>query len=113
MAVFYKWIKGCEPSATLDSKQWSYLTWGKGASDATNASSTTTEMMPNIKISSKVQYDVASQIDLGYILTSKMPTPLIQSDWRINKSVWFVDQTITTEDMTDSYFTYSSALPLL
>lgn len=117
MAVFYKWIKGCEPGASLTDKQWTYLKWGSGNSGV--------NQMPRL-YSNSGKNDDTQGTDLGYLLTSNMPTPLIQKDFRFNHTVCFTPTGFTAEDQEkipdgvnntwlqqqDSYFDIYSSTPI-
>ena len=89
MAVYYKWIKGCHSGATLTNGLWTYLTWGSGTSGI--------EQMPQLKANTGKNDDTQNQ-DFGYFLTSKMPAPLIQTDFRFNQTIYFIEQGYTTEN---------------
>ena len=77
MAVYYKWIKGCQQGATLDEGQWSYITWGK-------TKSTETDVMPQLAISSGRD---GVKTNFGYFLTSDMPTPEIKNNWNFKSGI--------------------------
>lgn len=101
MAVFYKWLKGCESGASLDVGQWSYISWGgktgstsgveNVASDINITPETwTTDIMPTLQVS--IGRKEESQLnDVGYFLTNKMPTPWFESDFVENKILYFTD----------------------
>lgn len=101
MAVFYKWLKGCESGASLDVGQWSYIAWGgktgsisgveNVASDTNITPGTwTTEIMPTLQVS--IGRKEESQLsDVGYFLTNKMPTPWFESDFVEKKTLYFVN----------------------
>ena len=101
MAVFYKWLKGCESGASLDVGQWSYITWGgktgstsgveNVASDTDTTPGTwTTEIMPTLQVSIG-RKEESKLNDVGYFLTNKMPTPWFESDFVENKILYFTD----------------------
>ena len=83
MAVFYKWIKGCEPGADLGSKQWTYLYWGNTATGATAL-----DKQPCLKINTG-KNDSTQTTDLGHILTTKMADPTLYSRFNIKSRLWF------------------------
>lgn len=112
MAVFYKWIKGCQPSAKLENTEsktdaglWTYLEWGNSNNsstpgDADSISSTKTYMMPHLKVRLGKNDDLSSTDvkDLGYILTNKMPAPLIQTNFRFNSELHLINSNYRKED---------------
>lgn len=81
MAVYYKWIKGCAPGATLNSEQWSYITWGTGGENNINA-------LPTLRIT-KGRQDIATETDinLGYFLTNAMASPTISNRWNFKAGI--------------------------
>lgn len=78
MAVYYKWIKGCETGSALDKGLWTYLQWGSGevGSSVTN--------LPHI-YTSKGKQDKPTN-DLGYILTNKAEDISLESNWKFNNN---------------------------
>lgn len=89
MAVYYKWIKGCETGSSLDSGLWTYLKWGR-------TTELTTDALPRIYTSTGKENDPTN--DLGYILTNAAANISIESDWKFNNnhSLSF-NENITTE----------------
>lgn len=81
MAVYYKWIKGCAPGATLDSGQWSYITWGADTGEQNN-----TNALPTLRIT-KGRNDTAAETDLGYFLTNKVASPTILNRWNFKTGI--------------------------
>lgn len=81
MAVYYKWIKGCAPGATLTSEQWSYITWGTGGENNIDA-------LPTLRIT-KGRQDIATETDinLGYFLTNAMASPTISNRWNFKAGI--------------------------
>lgn len=82
MAVYYKWIKGCESGAGLDKGSWTYIKWGT-AKDKTTAD-LTKEVMPTIFVNSNGKNDTEHSFNLGHILSEKTPTPTITNLWKFN-----------------------------
>ena len=81
MAVFYKWIKGCEIGASFDAKQWSYLKWGEGfEKDENGNNKLSLSVMPTLGLSYGKK-DNQQDADLGYILTSNIPPVNIANKW--------------------------------
>lgn len=111
MAVFYKWIKGCQPSAKLENTKdktdaglWTYLEWGNSNNsntpgDADSISSTRTYMMPHLKVRLGKDDDLSGEDvqDLGYILTNKMPRPLLNMDMVMNHALYLTDISFSGE----------------
>ena len=89
MAVYYKWIKGCETGSSLDSGLWTYLKWGR-------TTELTTDALPRIYTSTGKENDPTN--DLGYILTNAAANISIESNWKFNNnhSLSF-NENITTE----------------
>ena len=77
MAVYYKWIKGCETGSSLDSGLWTYLKWGR-------TTELTTDALPRIYTSTGKENDPTN--DLGYILTNAAANISIESDWKFNNN---------------------------
>lgn len=77
MAVYYKWIKGCEPKSTLTSGLWSYISWGKESE---------TIQTPTLEVSTGKKDD-QTKTSYGYFLTNEMPTPTITNEWIFNNSL--------------------------
>lgn len=86
MAVYYKWIKGCQAGAGLDSGQWTYLTWGntKGTNDLA------TVIMPTLSVVTGKENDTTKRTNLGYLLTNDMPSPRINKEWNFNSAINFI-----------------------
>lgn len=86
MAVYYKWIKGCAPGATLDDGQWSYISWGTSNQNNTDA-------LPTLKITSgkKDVSNVDNVTDLGYFLTNKVNQPEIYKQWYFKEGIKLSD----------------------
>lgn len=82
MAVYYKWIKGCAPGASLTSGLWTYLKWGSGDSG--------TSQMPTLHINTG-KNDTTQSGEMGYLLTNKMPTPNIANPWVFQAHLYCVD----------------------
>ena len=88
MAVYYKWIKGCEPNSTLDSGLWSYISWGKEKTD----SDSEIVQMPTLEVSTVGRNDTnnkdgAIRKSYGYFLTNEIPTPTIKNEWVFSNSL--------------------------
>lgn len=80
MAVFYKWIKGCNAGASTDSGQWTYLQWSNAATNP----STSVESLPELYVSAGKQEVFSgnqSVRNLGYILTNDVQNVQIKQDW--------------------------------
>lgn len=86
MAVYYKWIKGCQAGAGLESGQWTYLTWGstKGTNDLA------TVIMPTLSVVTGKENDTTKRTNLGYLLTNDMPSPRINKEWNFNSAINFI-----------------------
>lgn len=86
MAVYYKWIKGCAPGATLDDGQWSYISWGTSNKNNTDA-------LPTLKITNgkKDISNVDNVTDLGYFLTNKVNQPEIYKQWYFKEGIKLSD----------------------
>ena len=80
MAVYYKWIKGCAPGASLTKGLWTYLKWGSG--DA----GTSTNNLPHIYTYTGKQDNPTTENDLGYILTNKATGVALEADWQFNNN---------------------------
>lgn len=78
MAVYYKWIKGCEIGSSLDSGLWTYLKWGNGDLG------TSVNNLPHIYTSTGKVDNPTN--DLGYILTNKATNISIESNWKFNNN---------------------------
>lgn len=91
MAVYYKWIKGCAPGASLTKGLWTYLKWGSG--DA----GTSTNNLPHIYTYTGKQDTPTTENDLGYILTNKATGVSLEADWQFNnnKGLSFYDNNST------------------
>ena len=96
MAVYYKWIKGCQAGAKLantegasDAGLWTYLTWGSGT--------TGVEQMPLLKANIGKD-DTTQSKNFGYFLTSNMPQPLIKTDFRFSQTIYFIEKEYTIEN---------------
>lgn len=80
MAIFYKWIKGCNPGATPSSGCWTYVKWGSPTTLTNSVNS-----LPTIYVTRKRFDSLPSNAtdirDLGYILTNKVSEPEIISNW--------------------------------
>ena len=112
MAVYYKWIKGCQPGSKLtsttsksDAGLWTYLTWGSSNSSGTPTETDDISSNRNICVMPKLKARIGKDDslssgtqDLGYFLTTKMPAPLIQTDLRTNKTLYFIDTNYVTEN---------------
>ena len=81
MAVYYKWIKGCETGSTLDIGLWTYLQWGSGevGTSVTN--------LPHI-YTSKGKADNPTN-DLGYILTNQAEDIDLTKPWKLSSDFYF------------------------
>lgn len=81
MAVYYKWIKGCEIGSALDKGLWSYLQWGSGevGTSVTN--------LPHIYTSKGKQDNPTN--DLGYILTNAVTGIEITQPWKLSNDFYF------------------------
>ena len=80
MAVYYKWIKGCAVSSTLETGLWTYLKWGSG-----NVGTSVTNL-PHIYTYKGKQDNPETENDLGYILTNKATDISLESDWKFNNN---------------------------
>lgn len=96
MAVYYKWIKGCETGSSLDSGLWTYLKWGR-------TTELTTDALPRIYTSTGKENDPTN--DLGYILTNAAANISIESDWKFNNnhSLSFYDNQNTPVEKAKFY----------
>lgn len=75
MAVYYKWIKGCAPGASLDSGTWSYLKWGVSNDGGVNS-------LPRIYTSNgKKDNSATEETDLGYVLTNNATGIEVKQNW--------------------------------
>ena len=103
MAVFYKWIKGFDSTATLTDSQWTYLSWGSGmtSSTGTEGNPVNVGMLPTLQIAYG-KSDDDSKINLGYLLSSQTPTPLIKTDFLTNHAWYFFDASYSTENTISS-----------
>ena len=98
MAVYYKWIKGCEPNSTLDSGLWSYISWGKEKTD----SDSEIVQMPTLEVSTVGRNDTnnkdgATRKSYGYFLTNEIPTPTIKNEWVFSNSLKVGDNDTKSE----------------
>lgn len=82
MAVFYKWIKGCEVGSGLTSGLWTYLKWGSGT--------TGIDQMPTLHVNAG-KNDTTQTTNLGYLLTNNMPSPRINNEWNFNAAINFME----------------------
>lgn len=89
MAVYYKWIKGCAPGASLTDGLWTYLKWGTGTVG--------TNQMPTLHINTG-KNDSAQSVDLGYLLTNDMPSPRITNEWSFNSCINFLKDNDATPE---------------
>lgn len=82
MAVFYKWIKGCNAGASTDSGQWTYLKWSNGYDDTHGSS----ERLPTLHACNGKQDTLTGNnvYNLGYILTNSAKGIMIEEDWCFN-----------------------------
>ncbi len=94
MAVYYKWIKGCQAGAKLASTEgtsdaglWTYLKWGTGT--------TGIDQMPTL-YTNVGKNDETQTGELGYLLTSNMPSPTISNPWFMKQNLFFVQTTNQT-----------------
>ena len=79
MAVYYKWIKGCAPGASLDSGLWTYIKWGnKKTADKTNTN------LPHIYTYIGKKDNPTTENDLGYILTNDVFSATVSGNWTFN-----------------------------
>ena len=81
MAVYYKWIKGCQTGASLTGGLWTYLEWGSG--DA----GTSTNNLPHIYTYTGKQDNPTTKNDLGYILTNKATGIQIEKPWTFKDNI--------------------------
>ena len=87
MAVYYKWIKGCASSATLGTKQWTYINWGSKNAFSSSDTNQTTALPQLYARIGKDDASISSSIDtsegaaLGYILTNNVKGVEIYQDW--------------------------------
>lgn len=92
MAVYYKWIKGCAPGATLDTKQWTYINWGD-KSAFSSSDTNQTEALP--KLYARIGKDDASvstsgsAVALGYILTNNVKGVEVEPLWKFKAQPQF------------------------
>ena len=108
MAVYYKWIKGCQTTADLDKGLWTYFTWGKSNSsnlpvDGESISTAGVHIMPSLKVrvgKNDTNSDSATR-DLGNFLTSKMPAPTIFSEFNFKSRIYLTDPADTSYTLED------------
>ena len=81
MAVYYKWIKGCEIGSSLDSGLWTYLKWGNGDLG------TSVNNLPHIYTSTRKVDNPTN--DLGYILTNAATGIEITQPWKLSNDFYF------------------------
>ena len=81
MAVYYKWIKGCEIGSSLDSGLWTYLKWGNGDLG------TSVNNLPHIYTSTGKVDNPTN--DLGYILTNAATGIEITQPWKLSNDFYF------------------------
>ena len=92
MAVYYKWIKGCAPGATLDTKQWTYINWGD-KSAFSSSDTNQTEALP--KLYARIGKNDASvstsggAVALGYILTNNVKGVEVETLWKFKEQPQF------------------------
>ena len=103
MAVYYKWIKGCQTGASVDSGLWSFITWGRTHStneptSSDSLSSYGTSVMPRLKIKIGKDNTNENPVDLGYFLTTEMPLPLIKSKFIFNNRIYFANGSFRNND---------------
>ena len=81
MAVYYKWIKGCEIYSSLDSGLWTYLKWGNGDLG------TSVNNLPHIYTSTGKVDNPTN--DLGYILTNQAEDIDLTKPWKLSSDFYF------------------------
>lgn len=81
MAVYYKWIKGCEIGSSLDSGLWTYLKWGNGDLG------TSANNLPHIYTSTGKVDNPTN--DLGYILTNQAEDIDLTKPWKLSSDFYF------------------------
>ena len=81
MAVYYKWIKGCAPGASLDSGLWTYLKWGSGTAGLS------VNNLPHIYTYRGKQDNPETENDLGYILTNNATDVNIEQKWQFKNGI--------------------------
>ena len=81
MAVYYKWIKGCEMGSSLDSGLWTYLKWGNGDLG------TSVNNLPHIYTSTGKVDNPTN--DLGYILTNQAEDIDLTKPWKLSNDFYF------------------------
>ena len=81
MAVYYKWIKGCEIGSSLDSGLWTYLKWGNGDLG------TSVNNLPHIYTSTGKVDNPTN--DLGYILTNQAEDIDLTKPWKLSSDFYF------------------------
>ena len=81
MAVYYKWIKGCAPGASLDSGLWTYLKWGSGTAGLS------VNNLPHIYTYRGKQDNPETENDLGYILTNNATGVNIEQKWQFKNGI--------------------------
>ena len=81
MAVYYKWIKGCEIGSSLDSGLWTYLKWGNGDLG------TSVNNLPHIYTSTGKVDNPTN--DLGYILTNQSEDIDLTKPWKLSSDFYF------------------------
>lgn len=102
MAVFYKWIKGCNAGASTDNGLWTYLEWGSGTEGSAGS---TVNNLPHIYTYAGKQDSPETENDLGYILTNKATDISLESDWKFNsnKGLSFYDNSTTPVEQSKFY----------
>lgn len=107
MAVYYKWVKGCQRAADLEKGLWTYFSWGNSNESGVPAedetiSSAGTFIMPKLHVRCGKEDDLTkdgdSARDLGYVITSKMPRPLLNMDIVTNHTMYFTYTDYLTEN---------------
>lgn len=95
MAIYYKWIKGCAPGASIDKGLWTYLKWGSGTDGATTAN-TSISNLPHIYTYIGKQDNPEKENDLGYILTNNATGVNITTTWNFEQGIKFGKEDQTT-----------------
>lgn len=81
MAVYYKWIKGCQAGASLVKGLWTYLKWGEGSVGLS------VDNLPHIFTYKGKQDNPTKENDLGYILTNKATGIQIEKPWTFKDNI--------------------------
>lgn len=84
MAVYYKWIKGCNEGSTLNSGLWSYIKWADGSADP---SKSTVDDLPCLYTTTGKNDELNSSTlkNLGYFLTNNATGVVINKPWEFNQ----------------------------